>query len=168
MPPDVLPAGCFLGFEIYEMDDGSSSLKFYWWGPTRPNGELKMHTLNRTGSLLSLYKGGVMIPVAPHGCQIDQLCPLKHVEELFSSWTAQTGTYHKLCKLPPFQPFRRSEQWHDPSDPPAPTNRPLQPALLFQHVSVDQSSLTLIPFFFCLFAVVARLFSFREKARLPV
>lgn len=191
MPPDVLPAGCFLGFEMYEMHDGSIALKFYWWGPTRPNGDLKVHTLKKKGSLLGLYKGGDMIPVAPHGCDLDEYCPLKHIEHLFTSWTAQTGTYHHLCKLPEFHSFRKSTQWHDPSDPPAPTHRPVpvapylfaqsaavdtdgspllaqsaavvSPSLLAQSVTVDRPSLILIPVVFCLFAVLARLFLFHQE-----
>lgn len=159
MPPDVLPAGCFLGFDMYEMDDGSISLKFYWWGPTRPPGALKRDTLNRTGSLLSLYDEGIMIPVAPHGCAIDEYCPVKHVERLFTSWTSKTGTYHEICNLPPFKPFRRSEQWHDPSDPvpPSPRPQPLPSYVLADASSVLASSAPSYVFYLVLVSLFAAL-----------
>lgn len=93
-PPDVLPSGCALIFEVY--DEG---LKMYWWAPSRPSFDQKKWANEKGVNMQELYDKGITIPTSPTGCTDDEICPLDKVEEVFNDFTKETGTYKEICGI---------------------------------------------------------------------
>lgn len=110
-PVGVLPAGSSLLFEVYEVPGQDEvCLHFVWWTPSQPDPKELHKRLHKRKHVLSLYALGDTAPAVPAVCRAHGgYCPLSLVENAFSLWVAETGTYREICR-PNLQPNLEPER----------------------------------------------------------